>query len=467
MSKSSKNHIFNAIGREFEDEFTDLKLIFLPCLPGEQEYALESKRLEIRTHDAGAAITAQINADQRNENSFPYYYAESRSKRLMGLIKSHQFLAVILVDLSMLSLFEDENFAIKFCAYRAAFPAIHAHLKNIKKIGTPSLPITAPDAKTQKEIEAKNEPDPKIIKIREKLMADAFAAMRLESIGEKGAVQQIIKRLCGLATEKATASHPEHHPLPLAMDALNVVYRDLKDNIPPKSGKLEHTHFMATEIGMTYDDNNIAQWPKFSYAAQDMAWADFKVNQILSAAIYGSDNPYIRSIAHICAESLNTAPVPLKSTDIYNPFSDHKTGERAHVRLGRVKFFEIMEKINDGEDPHIFLDIARKQTRALLQNKPLGWAAPALIEAENACRLFQENPLAEVDMIVNAFEDMFTKIRWNDLRKLNRKITMWRQKNQDITPNTAAQIMDNILGDDEIYKPYREAFHTLAKQASQ
>ena len=197
---------------------------------------------------------------------------------------------------------------------------------------------------------------------------------------------------------------------------------------PPNAAISNTTHFMAVEIGMTYDDTNIVQWPRFTQAAQDMAWADFKVNQILSAAIYGSDSPYIRSIAHICAESLNTAPVPLKSTDIYNPFADLKTGERAHIRLGRIKFFEIMEKINDGEPPEIFIDVARKQTRALLNNHPLGWVAPALIEAENACRLFQENPLAEEDMINNAFEDIFSKIRWDDLRKLNRKITMWKQK---------------------------------------
>ena len=159
-------------------------------------------------------MAAQIEQDDIGEDDFPYYFSENSSQRLMGLIKSHHFLTVILVDLTKLSLFEDEDFTIKYCAYRAAFPALHEHLKRINKIKDPA-PLIIQGSKTDPaETTIKSVTDPKVLKIRQDLMADAFAAMRMESIGGKGAIQQAVKRLCRLAVDKEDTLLSRRPPSP-------------------------------------------------------------------------------------------------------------------------------------------------------------------------------------------------------------------------------------------------------------
>ena len=188
-----------------------------------------------------------------------------------------------------------------------------------------------------------------------------------------------------------------------------------------------------------------------------MAWSGQSSNDILSAAIYSSDSPYIRSSAHICSESLNTTPVPLKNTDIYNPFADEESIERIHLRTCRMIFLQTLEKVDKKDQPELFFEKAREQTRKLLAGNPLGWCAPALVETENAYRLFKETPNAEEEMINDAFHGACARIKWRDLQTLNRKITNLRRQGNEIT----AEDILSIMGDNETYAPYKNVFEML------
>ncbi len=440
---SSTDHIFNAIRRSLSEEFPELTLIYIICDEGQQSTAFKSKKHEFADHPSAKELIEQIETalDTRPPEHFGSYFIKHHEKILMGLQKKLSALAVCFINTKTLEYFEDADFSCKCTAYSACFETLHHLLKK----DTNEDPIQTDPSRE------------KINALRIKLMADCFAAMMLESTGTKGAIQIIIKKYCENTLSPAKDFHPENHPLLLAIDGLNVVYKDLKDEIPSKTGLIAHTYYMAAEIGNTYDDISLKQWIRFYLGAQDMAWAGYSNNAILSAAVYSSDSPYIRSNAHICAESLNTTPVPLKDTNIYNPFADDEKNERLHIRACKMAFMALLERINETEDPNLFFETARKQTKDLLKFKPMGWCAPALIEAENALRLFKETPTTEEEMIGNAFQASLSQIQWKDLKTLNRKFIDLTRKGMDIGPNEALE----IIGDDEVYAHYRNAFELL------
>ncbi|HOO81325.1 MAG TPA: hypothetical protein PK513_02345 [Alphaproteobacteria bacterium] len=439
-------HIFNALRRSIMGEFEDLNITFIPYADGDIEAAFEAKKRELREHPAGTKLLYRIEKKLSTDpqNSFFAALADHKSSKALGILKKHSVIAACFINQHDLERFEDLNTACKFIGYSTAFEAIHAYLGLLHPPG---------NEKQQK----KTPSSPASESLRTHLKGQAFAVMIMESSGEKGTLRTLLKALCEYSTTPSLYFEPEKNPLPLAADGINVVYKDLKDEIPPKTGPLEHTHYMAEEIGNTYDDISLRQWIRFCYGAQEMAWAGTSQNDILSAAVYGSDTPHIRSYAHICAEMLNMTPVPLKNNEIYNPFTEDSISERLHIRACKRAFAEVREAVEEQNNPALFLQKAREQTRALLKGRPLGWCAPALIEAENAYRLFKESRTAEEEIIDNAFEASFSQIKWRDIKKLNRKFIAYRRSDQILTATAALE----LIGKDETYAPYKNAFEIL------
>lgn len=447
--QNNTEHIFSAIRREVAEEFKALTLLFEVNETCDVTEALHSKRLEINEHPAGTALLQAPKPSPDSTALFHVYGPGLRTKkRLFNLGTKEQCLFLGVISKQSLSFYEEETFAAQYLGYAYVFKALYGYFHESGKL--------------KPEIDEPGEPDAaqkRVDLLRMNLMADAFAAMLMEHKGVKGAIQRLVKRYCELSVKSTVNMFPEYHPLPMAIDGLQVVFKDLKDDTPPKMGQLEHFMMMAIEIGQTYDDLSLQQWTRFCLGTQDMVWADYSANEILSAAIYGSDDPYIRSNAYICAESLNTNPVPLKNTDMYNPFSDDETNERSHLRLCRVTFIEAINSVNHNDDSKIFLDKALKQTKKLLQGHPLGWCAPALIEAENAYRLFQEDPKREEDTIQNAFHGACSTVKWFDLKRFNRFVIAQKRRGISLSLKDVITLIDRTPH----YAQYRSAFELMAQ----
>ena len=437
---SAIDHIFKAIGRDFNEEIPELTLVFILYNEESPTEAMAKRQAEIQTHPAGNNLLQNIEAQLKNQphKSFFTGLTEHIDTKAFGLIKNPHYIGACFLYTPEIPEFEDQNFACKLSAYSLAFEALHQYFKAKKK-------------QTEESTELK------IHQLRLKLMGDAYAAMLLESQGHKNAIQTIAKRYCEFITQPTAHFKAEHHPLLMALDGVNVVYKDLKGQASPKISQLEHIHMMAEEIGATYDDTTLKQWLHFAQNTQDMAWAEYSPNEILSAAIYGTESPYTRATAHICAETLNTNPVPLKNTEIYNPFTDRDINERLHNRICRAAFLELLESVNEHEKPELFLKTARAQTTYFLNGRPMGWCAPALIEAENAYRLFQETRNAEEEMIDNAFQSALTHIKWPDIQRLNRLFIIARRAGKELTPELALAILER----DEAFASYKNAFELL------
>lgn len=447
---NSFEHIYNAIARDFSEEFPELTIVYILYEPGKALETLTARRGSVDHHPAGRAALQDaqnlLKSSGHPHGSFCAGFATYFNAKFMGIIRKREDFAICMVETSANTLFEDRKFACRHAAYAAGFEALHKHMEASR---------TKHDERHEKE---KTDPAKALSnRMRIRLMADCFATMMIETTGTKGAIQVVVKKHCALCLDKVLHFWPEDHPMPMAYDGINVVYKDLKDEAAPKTGPMAHIHFMAEEVGNTYDDISLTQWIRFANSAQEMAWAGYSANEILSAAIYSAENPYIRSNAHICAESLNTNPVPLKNTDIFNPFAGDEVLERNHLRICRTGFVEILEDVNEQNNPGLFFKRAKTQTEKFMAGNPLGWCAPALIETENAYRLFMETPNTEEETIGNAFQSVCSLLKWTDLHRLNRKAVYARRIGRDTTPES----MLGLMGNEETYKAYKTAFQIL------
>ncbi len=448
---TTNDHIFNALRREFTEEFPNLTLIFIPYTRGGRAEAFAKREKEIMNHPAGEKVISIIKKDLHNYRAESYCgaVAEHVERRFFGVYKVKTYLGVCFVNIADIHLFDDITFSSKCMAYYAAFEALDIYLENTGFNQEHHL------QKSEQQQDKSSAPQ----KIRMQLMSDCFSAIMMESIGGKGAIKKIVKKYSESCISNTIYFRPENHPLPMSFDAISLVYKDLKDaSTSGRMGLIAQSYIMSREIGETYDDLSMLQWQQFCRNAQDMAWADYNTNEILSAAIYTSDNAYIRSNAQICAENLNLTPVPLKDTSYYNPFAQQDNIARIHERLARAAFAKLLEVVRENGTPELFIEAANKQTKALFKGRPLGWCAPALIEAENAYRLRVEAVNPQDNDIENAFEAAFSKLHWLDIQRINRRL-ITAQRN-DISINTVTAL--NILSKDESFAAIQTSLELMS-----
>ena len=449
------SQIFQSIQEEFARDFPNLELIFLPYETSHPVKTIIEKKPLFSGHPAANEVlkNAEKTTNNTNTGSFCAAFAAHEKKQLFGFKTERECLALCMIDTHETAVFENQALGYRFFAYITAFMALDQHICSSKKQKYKKFKTVEFDSET-KPLERT------LHRLQLNLMAESFAAMMLEHHEGTGTIRTIIKTLCQSALKPAKQYKPEDHPVPLALDGVNIVYKDLIDDRPDNCSNIEHVYNMAREISDTYDETSLRQWVRFISSAQDMAWAGFSENEILSAAIYVSDSPNIRANAHICSELLNTTPVPLKNNEFYNPFNTAETNERMHLRLCRTTFMDLIEKVGETNDPSLFIKEAREQTLKLLDGHPIGWCAPALIETENAYRLCQEYETFEEEEITDAFHGACAQVKWPDLQRLARRFLSLKRLENEVSIQSALRIIEQ----DERYTPYKSPFEILAAQ---
>jgi hypothetical protein len=199
---------------------------------------------------------------------------------------------------------------------------------------------------------------------------------------------------------------------------------------------------MAREIGDTYEDVSLLQWVSFCQAAQSMVWAGHSKSEILGAAVYSNEDPYIRSTAYIVAETLGADPVPPRHHDFNNPFADDAANERLHFKRARAAFPPILEKVAIEDDPGLFVLAAHESTSALLEGAPAGWCAPALRQAYKAYigNTDEHRPAAEAAH--DAFQAALGSTPWPLIVRLHKLLTDERRRTgQALSPAQAAELI--------------------------
>lgn len=209
---------------------------------------------------------------------------------------------------------------------------------------------------------------------------------------------------------------------------------------------------LTKEIGMTCTAQTIKQWISFARPAQEMAWAGYAPETILGAALYSCENTYVRSIADLVAENMDFKPDLVTTLDGYNPFTDQEANQRLHERKCKETWQKNMLSVRGPEDSKIFYENIKKQNRELMEGRPVGWCAYALMQAANVIETAAPQDLNQaITRAQKTFERESGAVSWENLCRLTRTIFAYRRDGYDITPERLAHICEKS----DLYAPVK------------
>lgn len=385
------HHISNAVRREVEDEFPTLRLFFILYQSDNFREAVIKRTQRLVEITKNEALATKIESlTEKEAINKPFFGIQKEYKKFWPLpLSQEKHTAVFLLNRD---LYNDETEArghIYHLLYHALFlKKIHAKTQekriilHLKYNETPDLSEPTDQQKPQ-EMKSKGTPLPS--QAYANMMADVFMVLMLKHSGQNNAIKHWARKRCELLFKATSHYEAELYPYPLAAESTQIVLDEFahykRDDLQPIRRHMDITE----EVSFTFDEKTVSQWIDFAYAAQEMAWAGLDKNKILQTAIYTSEDPYVRSIAYLVAEYLNTDPAPLTDVRFYNPFTPDEANMRLHLRLCQVTFNKILERTQREEDnkeldAFIKREIKR-QNIALVNGEFVGYCVPALLQA--------------------------------------------------------------------------------------
>lgn len=296
----------------------------------------------------------------------------------------------------------------------------------------------------------------KTLRLRNAMLRECFACMYMEQEGETGAVQRHLRRSCEITVSQHMHTTPENRPFPIAIDATRLVFRALRKYEEDIDGPIvKHTYNMVKEIDSTCEDLNLRQWFIFAKYAQEMAWSERNKHEILSSAAYSSDDPYIRTTAYIVAETLNSNLTPLNNPQFFNPYDDKDKTHRMHLKKAQALYKPVIEEAAQLGKPEILIKHAIEQTKAFIYHHDiLGWAAPALIKANNSYSDQNTDPTKLYEIFLLSLKEL----DWTEVYKIHAFIISKQRMNIYVTPE---MILEEHIGNNNERQIFKEAIKLL------
>lgn len=217
------------------------------------------------------------------------------------------------------------------------------------------------------------------------LRADVFSALMMSTDGHENAARTL-GALRGAQVLRRSPHHkPENYPFVMGAEATEYALAEIYDTLDARRPRLLRCQDITTEISNATTDDQIRQWWRFCEPAQDMAWRGYDEAEILAAALYTCEDPYVRAIAHQVISLTGIKPnMQKKETAFFNPFVNLQRNSANHYALIQETFEIGLAQGLDHDSSKPLLTAANVQNRDLLQGRFLGWCATALQAAANA-----------------------------------------------------------------------------------
>ncbi len=411
-------HTCNVIRRQIQDEIKDLTLYFVVHDDQSRSRTLAMEEQHILDHPAGeAALPVFKKYQQGNKTRFLGLTEGAQKKKLSLNNKQSFFLGMYFVNASEFETMEEAREHIYHLAWHAIELLEHymAEDKKYRLSGDVIFPQNTP-----------------ISLSKSNMAADVFAAVTLELQGNSGAIADIAYRRATATLSAIPDYKAEQYPYIIALETTQQVFDELKQNFNAKIRISGHAIHVAKEVNETYSDQPIKQWWHFCTRAQEMAWMRSNPDDILTAALYGSEDPYTRSIAYLIAESLSIEPKTLSTAIPYNPFADQQANERLHDKTCEEALQAVLSQAIPANNYKAFVQEAHMQNQKLAQGYPIGWCAHAMLKAGAAYKNADPESSEIADMIAKIFQDARTNIPWKVIEKANRVIMKKRRGEHEI-----------------------------------
>ena len=268
--------------------------------------------------------------------------------------------------------------------------------------------------------------------------------------GGVGIIRQMAHQSCKDVFEKRLNKDPSQDMLPLYADRLLKCMKETGD-IPLKNKRAADylVEQILRVIGDT-DSKHVMQWRSFCERAQDMAWRGYSPREILTAAIGGSESPYLQAIGKRLQRNLNIEipKAPIVDMD-FNAFASEYDNEARHQRKMKRSLIDALNKSLELKKSDPFYEQANAQNEMLLEGTFVGWCAKAL---QSAASLFDKSLYdEEVDdkEITQKVKDKFLEdikgqaFGWNQLKNFSDKVIDQIKEGMSVTHSMAARIAND------------------------
>lgn len=434
LERAALTHNCNVIRRQVLDEFSDLTLVFVVHGKDGHDRAIAEETGRFSAASAGKEIVAALKKAAKENRDGLLGLIPGEHKDIFGLRRIPHYYALFMIDASGFASMEEAQRNL----YHLVWHGIDLYESyktsrntNYKREGNLILPRHTP-----------------LTLSTANLMADVFAAILLALLGhDYRQIRKMAQWRANLTLSPTLHYRAELYPSPVAMETAEMVYEDLKDTLDPRLKLYHRALQLADETGLSHDEQSIKQWWGFSARAQEMAWIGCTPQQIMNAAVYTSEDPYVKASAYLVAEALGIEPAMFSDTGSYNPFAEGEVNERAHAKLCDKVFGETLSRVRSANDPNYFHEEAQHQNNRLALGHITGWCAPAMLALAESYGTPDSSPRE----VFSATRDIMP---WAALQKLARNIMKLRRSGGRLT----ADALDSMVRDDPALLPAAQAF---------
>lgn len=401
-------HLCNAVSRQVRDRFRNLTIHFIVHQQGQLAEALGMAGQEIMNHPAAEAALHLLTETRHVDESALIGTAVMRQNLFGGLASRNAYLALCSISSDRYEDLKEARrhafhlswHAIDVLLHHSELPSYTGDIQDIIQRRRNTLEITAAN-----------------------LQADVFAAVMSSLHGDREAVQAIARQR-GKNILSITSSHkPELYPFTLADDTTLAAMKQLNRVPVQKKRQIDIALALSRQVGLTFDENDLAEWLAFAVPAQDLAWCGTKGRDILGSAINASANAYVRANAYHVSEVTGVEPASILELDnSYNPYAEDDFNRSIHEKMIDDIFKDTITRGLEYGSAEAFSQMANEQNIRLLEGHMIGWCASAL---QTAGLAFGQ-ALAEGGDPAEAAHSRFLQDRdktpWESLRDLSENV---------------------------------------------
>lgn len=429
VSIAQINSILNIVSHEISQAYEGLTLFFIPHGIGKLRESVSLAEHEIISHRASNAARAILRKHSGNDKSSFMGLAIASEKKYLGLKRIDHIMGLININTDE---FETEDEA-RAKIYHLSWHAID--LYEIRK---------------QPEYAKKFRNGPVIPKrspmnaAKANLQADSFAISYSSLKKENNLIDFISERRALSSLMPISNFKPEEFPSAIAMEACKMALNEYSDGTSQNISKIKLAHQISTDVGHTFDEDNIRQWWNFSIPAQDMAWRGYSKEMVLGAAIHTSSDPYVRSVGYLIQEMTGVEPAPAEALEGgYNAFIDPELLTNLHKEMVDTIFEDAVSRGLNESSNRAFLNAANKLNESLTEGQILGWCSNALQDAAHAFERALLNGASPDQAARMHFEGNKSHPKWETLKELGKSIVDQKRQGFAVTMGHIAEICHN------------------------
>lgn len=419
-------HACNLIARQIQEIYTDLTLHFIIHSKGQLKESTALSEHEIIRHPAGETAQAILQRAPKTDHSSFLGMAVATQKTMLGFSSKDSVLGLFNVNIDDYADVREAKTHIYHLAWHAIdLMSIRQRPEHRRKFRSgPMIPKRSPTNLAKAN-----------------LQADVFAAVMSGLHGEAETITLLAQNRGRTSLLPVAHQRAEDFPFIIAMEASEFVYSELERNKIPRSKYIETAKQLSLEVGITFDEASIRQWWAFAQPAQDMAWRGHSDQEILGAAVFTSEDPYVRATGYLVSEVTGITPRRLNERDgTYNSFANQKKNQMLHREIMEETFEGAIMIGLEEESGQALLNAANAQNEELTEGKILGWCASAL---QSAAHAFEQAVMAGAqpgEAARTHFEGEVMKVGWDSIKELGDNIVDQRRKGYALTMGHIAEI---------------------------